>query len=116
MEKRDITDEFVKEKVKTGRQYCLRIYKAGPHRDQPQEEADRIQREHLRYLFQLHAEGKLLINGPIDDPVLRGISIFDTTDKEEVKRLSDADPAVKSGRLVYEIYKWFGIPGQRLPE
>jgi uncharacterized protein YciI len=73
--------------------------------------------EHLRYLFQLRAEGKLVINGPVlDDAELKGISIFNTTDKEEVRRLSDGDPAVKAGRLVYEIYEWFGIPGDRLPE
>jgi uncharacterized protein YciI len=112
----EITDEFVQKKVASGKQYCLRIYKAGPNRNQPPAEAERIQKEHLRYLFQLHAEGKLLINGPVDDPVLRGMSIFNTTDKEEVKRLSDRDPAVEAGRLVYEVYSWFGIPGQCLPE
>ncbi len=73
--------------------------------------------EHPHYLFQLHAEGKLLINGPVvDDPDLRGMSIFNTTDKEQVQKLSEDDPAVKAGRLVYEIYSWFGIPGQCLPE
>jgi uncharacterized protein len=113
----EITDELVRERVAKGRQYCARIFKAGPNRDQPPDEADRIQMEHLRYLFQLRAEGKLLINGPvIDDPVLKGISIFNTTDIEEVKKLSEADPAVKAGRLVYEIYHWFGIPGECLPE
>ena len=72
--------------------------------------------EHLRYLLQLRAEGKLLVNGPvIEDPELKGVSIFNTTDREEVRRLSDADPAVKAGRLVYEIYDWFGLPGDGLP-
>ena len=113
----DITDEFIQDRVASGRQYCARIFKAGPNRNQPPEEADQIQMEHLRYLFQLRAEGKLLINGPIvDDPVLKGISIFNTTDVEEVKKLSDEDPAVRAGRLVYEIYHWFSIPGDCLPE
>ncbi len=113
----EITDEFIQKRTASGKQYCARIYKAGPNRNQPPDEADRIQMEHLRYLFQLRANGKLLINGPvIDDPVLKGISIFNTTDIEEVKRLSDGDPAVKAGRLVYEIYHWFGIPGEGLPE
>ncbi len=67
--------------------------------------------------MQLRAEEKLLINGPIiDDSKYKGISIFKTTDKEEVKRLSDGDPAVKAGRLVYEIYHWFGLPGDCLPD
>jgi uncharacterized protein YciI len=112
----EITDEFIQKTIAAGRQYCFRIYKAGPNRNQPPELAEQIQSAHQRYLFLLRSEGKLLINGPIiDDPVLKGISIFNTTDKEEVKRLSDADPAVQAGRLVYEIYSWFGLPGDRLP-
>jgi len=111
-----ITDELVRQRVAAGRPYCLRLYRAGPHRDQLPEEQDRIQAEHLRYLFQLRAAGKLLINGPVlDDPVLKGVSIFNATDADEVRALSEADPAVKAGRLVYEIYRWFGIPGDRLP-
>src|SRR4030042_4426934 len=116
-QKPQITDEFIQEKTASGKQYCLRLYKAGPNRNQPPEEADKIQLEHLRYLFQLKAEGKLLLNGPIiDDPELKGIAIFNTTDKEEVKRFADGDPAVKAGRFVYEIYEWFGLPGDCLPE
>ena len=112
----EITDDVVQKRVASGKQYCLRLYKAGPNRNQSPAEAEQIQKEHLRYLFQLRQEGKLLINGPIiDDPELKGLSIFNTTDKEEVKRLSEGDPAVRAGRLVYEIYTWFGIPGEGLP-
>ena len=115
--KSEITDAFIQKTIASGKQYCVRLYKAGPNRNQPPDEAEKIQMEHLRYLSQLRAEGKFLISGPIiDDPELKGIGIFKTTDKEEVKRLSDGDPAVKAGRLVYEIYHWFGLPGDRLPE
>jgi uncharacterized protein YciI len=115
--KAEITDEFIHKASESGRQYCLRVYKAGPNRDQPPEEVDKIQREHLRYLFQLRAEGMILINGPvIDDDELQGIAIFNTTDKEDVRRLADGDPAVKTGRVVYEIYHWYGLPGDCLPE
>ncbi len=111
----EITDEVVQKTVATGKQYCLRLYKAGPNRDQPPAEAEKIQMEHLRYLLQLRAEGVLLVNGPVvGDPVLKGVSIFNTTDVEEVKRLSEGDPAVKAGRLVYEMYMWFGLPGDHL--
>ena len=114
--KPEITDGFIEKKVASGREYCLRVYKAGPHRDQPPAEAERIQMEHLRYLFQLRADGMIVLNGPIaDESDLRGIAIFNTTDKDEVKRLSDGDPAVKAGRFVYEVYSWFGMPGDCLP-
>ena len=117
VEKAKITDEFIEKTTASGKQYCLRLYRKGPNRDQPPEEADRIQLEHLRYLFQLRAEGMIVINGPvIDDSGLSGMAIFNTTDKEEVKRLADGDPAVKAGRVVYEIYHWYGLPGDCLRE
>lgn len=115
--KAEITDEFIMKSSEAGKQYCLRLYRKGPKRDQPPEEADRIQMEHLRYLFGLRAEGKIVINGPvIDESGLSGMAIFNTTDKEEVKRLSAEDPAVRAGRVVYEVYDWYGLPGDCLPE
>ena len=115
--KTEITDEFIRKKVESGKHYCLRLYKAGPNRNQSTAEAEKIQMEHLRYLMQLREDGIVLINGPvINDDELKGISIFNTTDKDEVARLSDEDPAVKAGRLVYEIYDWFGLPGDSLTD
>lgn len=115
--KEEITDETVRGTVARGRQYCVRVYKAGPNRGQPEAEAERIQKEHLRYLFYLKSEGILLLNGPVlDDPVLKGFGIFNSGDPAEVARLSNKDPAVAAGRLVYEIYRWFGLPGDGLPE
>ena len=111
----EITDEFIRNKISSGKNYCLRLLKAGPNRDQTAEEAGRIQMEHLRYVMKLRNEGIILLNGPvIKEHELRSIAIFNTTDKENVKRLSDEDPAVKAARLVYEIYDWFGLPGDNL--
>jgi uncharacterized protein YciI len=112
-----VTDEFIKSTIASGKQYCMSFYKAGPHRNQPPAEAEKLQMEHLRHLFRLRAEGKLLVNGPItDDEELRGVSIYATSDKEDARRLLEAAPAVKAGRLTYEIHSWFGIPGDRLPK
>ena len=113
----EITNEFIEKTVATGKQYCIYFYRSRPIRNHPKDQAENIQPEHLRYLFQLKAEGKLVINGPVtDDGELRGVGIFDTTDPEEVKRLLEGDPAVKAGRLIYEIHPWFGIPGSCLPK
>ena len=112
-----ITDEFIQNKIASGKKYFLRIYKVGPNINQAEDEVEQIQTEHQRNLFRLRAEGKVVINGPVlDDPELKGIAIFNAKDKEEVKRLADRDPAVKAGRLVYEIYAWYGLPGDCLPE
>lgn len=116
-ENTEITDDVIRGTVAKGKRYCVRFYKAGPKRNQPEAEAEQIQKEHLRYLFHLKSEGILVLNGPvIDDPMLKGVGIFNLTDMEEVKRLSDEDPAVKAGRLIYELYLWFGLPGDGLPK
>ena len=111
-----ITDEFIRQSIADGKQYFLVLLKAGPRRDQEPAAQERLQQEHLRHLFQLRAEGSLVLNGPIlEDPQLLGLSIFNLTDKEEARTLVEADPAVKAGRLTYEIYPWFGLPGDSLP-
>ena len=37
----EITNVFIQKKIASGKQYCVRLYKAGPNRDQPPEEADK---------------------------------------------------------------------------
>lgn len=112
----DLTDDIVQDAIAQGKEYCLFLYKSGPSRNQPREEAKKIQTEHLLYLFKLRSSGKLILNGPVlSEGELRGIGIFDTKDINEAAALLGSDPAVCSGRLRYEIYNWFGIPGDTLP-
>jgi len=47
--------------------------------------------------------------------VLIGILIVNHTDKQKVAALMDADPHIKSGHLIYEVYDFFTIPGQQIP-
>lgn len=116
MQDPEFINEFIKKKFISGKKYCIRLFKSGPVRNQTKSEIKKIQTEHLLYLKKLRTEGKLIINGPVlDKGELKGISVFNTDDMEEVKKLSDKDPAVKAGRLVYEIYHWFGISGDSLP-
>ena len=112
-----ITDEYIMDQIKQGKQYILLLLKRGSNRGENEEEIEKIQMGHLHHLFKLKAEGKLVLAGPVDTDVdLRGIGIFNLTDMEQVKKLVEEDPAVKSGRLTYEIYPWFGIPGDGLPK
>jgi hypothetical protein len=110
--KAEVTDEFIQKATASGKQYCLRLYRVGPKRDQPPEEADRIQMEHLRYLFQLRAEGKIVINGRLDEPAFRDGDL-QHDDKEEVK--IPRRSAVKAGRVVYGS-PLVRPPGDCLPE
>lgn len=75
--------------------------KSGPARNQP--DADQIQWEHIRYLFQLSEEGILSVTCPVmDESNVMGVGILNTMDPEEAKSFLDEDPNVKAGRLVYE--------------
>ena len=47
--------------------YFVIFLKEGPNRDQPEEEAKKIQAEHLAYLGDLYKKGILNMNGPVGD-------------------------------------------------
>ena len=69
------------------------------------EELDALQSRHLAYRAGLWREGVLVVNGPFgeqSDPAFRGMSIF-ACDPAEAARLSDDDPSVVAGRLVYDV-------------
>jgi uncharacterized protein len=73
------------------------------------EELDVLQARHLAYRAELGRQGALVANGPFDrqsDPSYRGMSIF-ACDPAEAARLSDGDPSVMAGRLVYDVMEWW---------
>ena len=77
-------------------------------------ELERIQREHLAHHAQLRASGLVVTNGPViepPDPSLRGLTFYRTGSLEEARRLAEADPAVRAGRLTVQIMIWYCPPG-----
>ena len=82
--------------------------------DYPDEELERIQREHLAYHARLRESGDVVTNGPVDgqpDPSLRGLTFYRTGSIERSQELAEADPAVLAGRLAVEIMTWYCPPG-----
>ena len=117
MHSSEITPEWVMSKVATGKPFLLVLLKAGIPVPAEKDEATRLQMQHLMYLFEMEKAGDISIFGPIvNDPVLEGILVFNTTDRKKVGRLMDNDPHVKAGHLIYEIYDFFTIPGQQIPK
>jgi uncharacterized protein YciI len=93
------------------KQYMMVFLKAGSNRDQDSATQAAIQEGHLKNITRLFNEKKLVLAGPfLDDGIYRGIFIFDVPSTEAVIQLLSTDPAVKSGRLDYEIHPWYG-PG-----
>jgi uncharacterized protein YciI len=100
------------EKQEELKAYYLVILKKGPNRNQDSISAARIQKEHLDNINRLASIGKLNVAGPfLDDGEMRGIFIFDSGNEQEVRTLVEGDPAVKAGRLVYELHPWMTQKG-----
>jgi uncharacterized protein len=77
-------------------------------------ELQRIQREHLAHHARLRDSGHVVTNGPVieqPDLSLRGLTFYRTGSLEESRRLAEADPAVRAGRLAVEIMTWYCPPG-----
>ena len=75
-----------------------------------EETLDRIQAEHLAYLGSLREAGQVVTNGPIldhPDASVRGLTFFRVGSLEEARRLAEADPAVRAGRLAVDVMTWW---------
>lgn len=110
-----ITNELIQQILATAREYCVFILKEGANRNQP--DAEQIQGEHIRYLFELRADGKLSITCPVmNNSGLMGVGILNTSDLDEAKKILDQDPNIKAGRLTYEAHICISFPGDSLAE
>ena len=93
------------------KQYFMVFLTKGLNRTQDSVTVAKIQEGHLDNITRLFNEKKIVLAGPfLDNGTYRGIFIFDVATEEEVKQLLQTDPAIKAGRLGYEIHPWYG-PG-----
>lgn len=96
-------------------QYYMAFLKRGPIRSQNEEEAARLQKEHLAHLGKMYKLGYADISGPFgDDADVRGITIYNVPTLEMADSLANADPLVKAGGLVIEIRPWWAGKGLTL--
>lgn len=110
-----LTPDSVMSKVAKGKPYTLVFLKAGKSIPKKSQLAQQMQIDHLTNLFTMEQEGTISIFGPvINDPKLRGIIVFNSTDREFIKRALNNDPYIRSGYLKYELLDWFSIPGQKI--
>jgi uncharacterized protein YciI len=89
--------------------YVMAFLKAGPNRPKDSIARAELQKAHLKNIMRLANEGKLIIAGPfMDDQPIKGIFIFNVSTIEEAKKLTETDPAIKSGSLIMELHPWYG--------
>ncbi|MFN7116112.1 MAG: hypothetical protein ACK4TA_04895 [Saprospiraceae bacterium] len=94
--------------------FTLLLQKKGPNYNSP-DALKIIQSEHLPHLFQLREKGIVLISVPVmDDSDVSAIAIYDMLDKDEIKRMTDEDPAVQKGIFIYELLSCMGMKGDSL--
>lgn len=99
----------------TMQKYFLVLLKKGKNRNQPKEETEVIQKNHMAHLSWLHETGKISLAGPIDKhDNISGIVIFNTATLKEADSLAKLDPAVKAGRLEVETIGWWAAKGSKL--
>lgn len=107
--------DYVDEKTKDTtlmQKYFIAFLKSGPIRNQNEEEANRLQSEHLAHLGKMYELGYADISGPFgDDGDIRGITIYNVPTLKMADSLANADPMVKAGRLVIEIHPWWAAKG-----
>ncbi|AEH00808.1 YciI family protein [Lacinutrix sp. 5H-3-7-4] len=110
----DYVDEKTKDTV-IMQQYFMAFLKSGPIRNQNEEEATRLQKEHLAHLGKMYDLGYADISGPFgDNGDLRGITIYNVPNLKMADSLANADPMVKAGRLEIEIHPWWAAKGYSL--
>jgi uncharacterized protein YciI len=92
----------------TTRVYYAAIVRKGPNWTPEQTpEIVRLGQEHRQYLETLLTRGVLVLAGPFtDNGDIRGIYLFKVDSEIEAKKLCDAAPFIKSGRLVVDIHRW----------
>jgi uncharacterized protein YciI len=73
--------------------------------DLDDEAAEALQNAHMAHLADLHEAGYLLAAGPLDDPELRGLSIY-SVGPDRARELRAQDPAVIAGRLSIKVIPW----------
>ena len=94
------------------KQYWLVFLLKGANRSQDSLAAEMIQEGHMANIRRLAREGSLIMAGPMGyDKDLRGIFILDASDSASAASLINTDPAVKSGRLRFEIHPWWTQTG-----
>ncbi|OAI39170.1 hypothetical protein AYO38_08085 [bacterium SCGC AG-212-C10] len=105
----EITEEFIRSQVAGAKPYIVVLLKRGPNFESTQH----VHMEHLKHIFALRQSGEQVITLPVtaNGGDLCGISVFVGADAAHVEELAAADPAVTTGRFVYELVNVMGIPG-----
>lgn len=87
------------------KQYFVAFLLAGPNRNQPTSEVEKLQKEHLAYIQKNVEARNYALAGPFeDDGRIRGMIVVAANSAEAANGIVAQDPAVLAGRLATEIH------------
>ncbi len=91
------------------RTFQLIVFRRGPNwggMESP--ELPKLGKEHLDVLVKLRGEGKLALAGPYADLATTpgGVFVLKLASIEEARAIAEADPLVKAGWFLYDLYDW----------
>jgi uncharacterized protein YciI len=93
-------------------QYYFVMYSKGPYLEQDSATKGKLIREHINYIVSLRKTGQIITGGAFTDKAAWiGFEIYDCKTKEEVIKLTEADPMVLSKIFSYEIHSWTTLKG-----
>lgn len=92
--------------------FSLVLLRRGPaYSSKGTKEEKHVLSEHSKHAAKLRADGLLVLGGETEGTGdLDGLLVFNA-DTAQARRLVDADPAVKSGRLVAQVWRWWTALG-----
>lgn len=91
------------------RSYVMAFLRAGPTPPADAAQMRALMRGHLDNIERLAGAGVLVLAGPFaDDGDLRGIYVFAVASVDEARKLTQTDPAIRSGALSMELHPWYG--------
>ncbi len=93
--------------------YYLVMLRRGPNwTAEVTPEVEELQEQHLEHITRMAGTGELALAGPFleqsGDKALAGLFILKVESEQAARVLTESDPAVKAGRLTYEIFPWMG--------
>ena len=92
--------------------YWFVMYKTGTTGDVDSARRTKVTGEHIAYIVGLRKSAKIIAGGAFADQAgLIGFQIYNCPIKEEVIKLTEADPLIISKLAIYEIHPWVTLKG-----
>jgi uncharacterized protein YciI len=105
-------NESKEQQTQSPGQYYFVMYSKGPYLEQDSATKGKLDHEHINYIVNLRKTGKIITGGAFTDKAAWiGFEIYDCKTKEEVIKLTEADPMVLSKIFSYEIHSWITLKG-----